>query len=1025
MRLVIDLQGAQGASRLRGIGRLSLELALAMARAAGDHEVLVALNGNFAEAADELMTAFKGILGQNALHVWYPTGRTAAIDCGSPLNLTASEHIRARFLRSLAPDLVHVSSLFEGIDDDVVTGVPLDEHMVSSVATLYDLIPLIRRQHYLDGPWSNTPVRAWYLRQVEQLRHMAGLLAISESSRTEAIDHLGFRPEQVFNIRAGVGDSFRPVPLQGAARRSLFARYGLSEGYVLFLGAGDLRKNEAGLIAAFGLLPPAIRDKHKLVIGGKVDEAALRLRATAAGLADSDLILVPFILEADLPAVYSACTLFVFPSLHEGFGLPAAEAMACGAPVIGSDATSLPEVIGRVDALFDPHKPDSIARLMQRALTDDDFRRSLAEHGPRQAAGFTWADSARRAWSALESIADQTNGTPATRVALPKPRLSLAITSPLPPLQTGIADYTQHLLPALKRYYDITLVTDQPGATDPAISADFEILTPTAFAKRAGAFDRVVHQLGNSEFHRFQIDTLLPQLSGVVVLHDVFLSNILHHIERLEHLERFPERFRETLLLTHGIRGVQAAAKFGAGAAVQSFPCSLRQIQQSIGVILHSQHARALVENFYGPAVSAITRVVSTVRQLPVLPGRAEARAQLNLADTATVVATFGGVAETKMPRQILEGFAASNLARRGGAVLAFVGKAEDPCTELLLAKAPALGVAASMVLTQRVSSQTYYNWLAAADIAIQLRTGSRGETSASAADCLAAGLSMIVNSHGALAELPEGTAIMLADRFEKAALAAAIDRLAEAPHLRRRLGDTGREYATAHLSAKKVAREYHDAVEAFYAARTPAVAARNVLRALHKAEVTEPPDASTIRAIGRAMSRSFPLPRPRRLMLDITAWSQPLDGTRRLWSRLAVALLTRLAPSDRGELLDWRNSSPVAAWGEAARLLGIEQLADAPAGPPMKDDMLLCPVRSGPVSDPSRALATWAHRGSARVVALAWSRADLAAAEPRSDIDAVVALDETPDAETECARLVRALLRPGGGLSRYGIVAG
>ncbi len=1011
MRLVIDMQGAQGTSRLRGIGRLSLELALAMARAAADNEVLVALNGNFRDSTDELIAAFKGVLDPDALRVWYPTGGTAALEPNSQLSLAASEQIRAQFLQSLTPDFVHVSSLFEGIDDDVVTGAPQDGHALSSVATLYDLIPLIRREQYLDGPWTGTPIRAWYLRQVEQLRRMASLLAISESSRTEAIDHLGFQPERVFNIRAGVTDAFRPVSPQGAARRSLFTRYGLPEDFILFLGAGDWRKNEAGLIAAFGLLPPAIRARKKLVIVGKIDEAGLWAKASAAGLVVSDLVRVPFIVEADLPAIYSACSLFVFPSLHEGFGLPAAEAMACGAPVIGSNTTSLPEVIGRPDALFDPTKPASIAHLMHRALTDDDFRRSLAEHGPQQAAGFTWAESARRAWLALEAIAEQARGTPAYGVTQPQRRLSLAITSPLPPQQSGIADYTHQLLPALSQYYDITLVNDQPAAIDQALRSSFEILTPAAFGARAGAFDRVLHQLGNSEFHRFQIDDILPQIPGVTVLHDVFLSNILRYLELVEYPESAPERFRETLLLTHGIRGVQTAINFGDGAAVQLLPCSLRQMQQSIGVILHSKHARDVIENFYGPALSAITRVVSTVRELPEMPGRVEARASLNLPGSAVVVATFGGVAETKLPEQILEGFAISNLARRNGAMLAFVGKADDACADMLIAKASAMGVAASLMLTQRVSSETYHSWLAAADIAIQLRSGSRGETSASAADCLAAGLPTIVNAHGALAELPEDTAIMLEDRLDTAALAAAIDRLAETPDLRRSLGEAAREFASARLSAKNVAREYYDAIEAFYAGPEPAVAAQNVLCALRKAEVVRSPDAGTIQAIGRAMSRSFPLPRPRRLMLDITAWSHAGHGISRVWLDIATALLSRPATRDRGELLDWRNSEPIAAWSEAARLLGIEAVADAPAGPPIKGDVLLCPVEVMPPTDGSRSLAAWARRGGAQVVALAWSRADLAEAGSRRDADATVAMDETPDLEPACATLVRSLL--------------
>ena len=183
MRLVIDLQGAQGGSRLRGIGRLSRELALAMAKEAGHHEVLVALNGAFPDSIDDLTAAFAGILSRDAMRVWYPAGRTAAIEPDSDLRLRATEHIRARFLRSLVPDLVHVSSLFEGIDDDVVTSLPANVFALPGAATLYDLIPLIRRDQYLDGAWIGAPVRAWYLRMVEELRRMPGLLAISESSR--------------------------------------------------------------------------------------------------------------------------------------------------------------------------------------------------------------------------------------------------------------------------------------------------------------------------------------------------------------------------------------------------------------------------------------------------------------------------------------------------------------------------------------------------------------------------------------------------------------------------------------------------------------------------------------------------------------------------------------------------------------------------------------------------------------------------------------------------------------------------
>ena len=108
----------------RGIGRLSRELALAMARDSGSHEVLLALNGVFPEAADDLLTAFDGVLDRRAIRFWHAAGGTASIEPDSEARRLVSEHIRARFLRGLAPDVVHVSSLFEGIGDDVITSLP-------------------------------------------------------------------------------------------------------------------------------------------------------------------------------------------------------------------------------------------------------------------------------------------------------------------------------------------------------------------------------------------------------------------------------------------------------------------------------------------------------------------------------------------------------------------------------------------------------------------------------------------------------------------------------------------------------------------------------------------------------------------------------------------------------------------------------------------------------------------------------------------------------------------------------------
>jgi len=160
-------------------------------------------------------------------------------------------------------------------------------------------------------------------------------------------------------------------------------------------------------VAAFSNLPDDIQKDHQFVITGKIRaEACAKIiqNAKALGLRDDELIMTDFVKDADLIALYNLCSLFVFPSLYEGFGLPVLESMACGAAVIASNATSIPEVIGRADALFDPTRPEEITHLMQLALIDEDFRQNLKEHEKKQAKNYSWENSAKKAISAFKEL---------------------------------------------------------------------------------------------------------------------------------------------------------------------------------------------------------------------------------------------------------------------------------------------------------------------------------------------------------------------------------------------------------------------------------------------------------------------------------------------------------------------------------------------------------------------------------------------------------------------------------------------
>jgi glycosyltransferase involved in cell wall biosynthesis len=404
MRIAIDMQGAQTESRFRGIGRYTLSLALAMARNRGSHDIFLVLNGMFAETIEPIRAAFDGILPQSNIRVWY--GPSSAQTSGNVMawQHKASVNIREAFIASLRPDVLHVTSLFEGYADGAITSIGSVDSMIPTAVTLYDLIPLLNADTYLK-PRPN--YRQYYLRQIDFLKRANAWLAISESSANEGRRALQLPWGAVVNISAACDAVFSPQPIQEDRKRMLFSRLRVTRPFVLYSGGADPRKNLPRLIRAYASLPTMVRELHQLVLVGKIHESLvyeLHQTARSAHLGEQDMLVTGYVSDEDLAMLYSTCATFVLPSIHEGFGLPALEAMACGAAVIGSSSTSLPEVIGRQDALFDPYDEAAMSALLEKVLSDKVFHSDLAAHGLRQAQLFSWDKTAQLALGALESM---------------------------------------------------------------------------------------------------------------------------------------------------------------------------------------------------------------------------------------------------------------------------------------------------------------------------------------------------------------------------------------------------------------------------------------------------------------------------------------------------------------------------------------------------------------------------------------------------------------------------------------------
>lgn len=407
MRIVVDLQACQSGSRLGGIGRYSMNLAEAMIRQCGQHELVFVLNNLFPETIPEIYQVLGKTISKNKIRVFNIPGPIDEANLDNNFRIKTAELMRENFIFNLKPDIVFVSSLIEGLGDNVVTSVGRLLTGDTTSVTLYDLIPLVEEAKYLQNPIS----KKHYYRKIEDMKRAGSLLAISEFSKKEAIELLNINPDIVTTISSAIDEKFKPMQFSQEEILGVYKYYGITKKFLLFTGSFDQRKNHESLIKAFARLPKEVRNAYQLVIIGNGWDGIyshLRYVAVAEGLVKEDIIFAGHVPDRHLLIIYNTTDLFVFPSLSEGFGLPALEAMSCGIPTIGSNTTSIPEVIGLTDALFDPYDIGSITLKIYQALTNEPFKKLLKEHALDHSKKFSWDASAKKAITAFEALHEKT-----------------------------------------------------------------------------------------------------------------------------------------------------------------------------------------------------------------------------------------------------------------------------------------------------------------------------------------------------------------------------------------------------------------------------------------------------------------------------------------------------------------------------------------------------------------------------------------------------------------------------------------
>lgn len=811
MKLIIDLQACQSPeSRNRGIGRYSQSLAMSIARQAQDHDLWLFLTDVYPESIESIRKIYDSFIPQDKIIVWQAPELASEFDKSLIEKRIKVEAAREAFLTSLNPDFIHVSSLFETHQNCITSIGHVNPHSATS-ATLYDLIPLVHKDRYL----IDDNARWWYMRKLSQLKNADLLLAISEHTKNEAIEHLSFPSNKVVNILGAADPHFKKINLTLKQISEVHNRYRLVRPFVMYTGGIDFRKNIEGLISSYIRLPIEIRRAHQLAIVCKVldvERDLLMNLAIKEGLSFDELIITGFVPEQDLVVLYNTCKLFIFPSWHEGFGLPVLEAMSCGAPVIAANKTSLPEIVGRSDAMFDPHDINSITSKMAQSLTDIDFRASLVLSGIEQTKLFSWSNTGKAAIDAFEHAVKSKNTfkkLSIAKISTTKPKL--AYVSPMPPEKTGIANYSAELLPFLSEHFDIVVIVDKSCKSESIIPASCNVQDACWFIANGNKFTHIIYHFGNSLFHRY-MNELIKKFPGIVVLHDFYLSGPPAH---LDISGEDPGLWSKSLFYSHSYRSI-SDLNFSNDytSMIYKYPCNKEVLENATEVIVHSKHAKLLAHRFYGIDSTYNWHVIPLIR-VPKYISKFEAKTALGIDPNIFVCCSFGILSPAKLIDLLIEGWLTSCLGGKSNIRLIFVGenideKYSDEIQNLLISKPD---LSNNISITGFVDNNNYQLYLSAADMAIQLRTSSRGETSAAALDCIASSIPLIVNSHGSMAELPSNVVIKLPDEFTRNELVSAIEYLYKDDFKREALMFEMSSWLKINNSPSNIAYKYKDTI--------------------------------------------------------------------------------------------------------------------------------------------------------------------------------------------------------------------
>ncbi len=641
----------------------------------------------------------------------------------------------------------------------------LRAHQPRRLGLVLDVIPLMHPEIYLQDP----TLRGLYMEGIRLMRRWDLLFAISDSCRRDTIRYAGVDPSRIVNIDGGLDSAKRQLLREGKA---ILPDAALRRPYMIYVGGDDWRKNMEGAIEAFARYKCDQGKVATLVLACHLPEgrkAELHALADALGLTHEDVVFTGRIDDAALMGMIQAAELSFFPSRYEGLGLPILESYACGTPVIGSETSSMRDLLPPA-CRFNPDHPEEIAGALRSFDRNPDLRNTSLTFGAEVLKRFTWEASAQRLVSAAF----------APHSAEVDPAGPVAMVGVLPPAASGIARFNHRYMKLPKReahwYWSMDRASGIREIQPKPWSLFASPRSLRALQHRYHYADRLF-VFGNSDHH-------LPTLEALRECADLPGRTWLH-LHDADLMGLWLGAFGGDLKLIHSLFTRYYPEWGGSSSDLLGphRPLGLRPLAalgQQVGIIVNSKHAEELVLKDLGASPSlGIQRLFLPIEPQPARSPRKEG-APLR-------IGSFGKPEKSKQLDRVVA--AAKSLHAKGPVSLVIAGyEAARFLKKAGLDQHPFLEILNSP------SDQDLLAAIASVDVAVQLRYPSHGESSAALGQTLGFGIPTVVTGVGSFTEL--GDAVnTVSPQVTPQELAETIQRAASDPHR----ADAARAYAEAH----------------------------------------------------------------------------------------------------------------------------------------------------------------------------------------------------------------------------------